>query len=209
VTIVEHIDYSGNSSQEKSDPGYQDVNLEGPVIEVAQNRPSSALPDEPVQIEQNLAEEDNGRFSLSPPTVQFGSQFYTDQVAEPDQFDSSLDYWVTCIGYCVGFGNVWRFPYLLYSNGGGAFLVPYFLALIAISVPTYALETAYGQLVRKKVNEVFSSVNAGFKGLTYGHMFIAFVATAYYVVLMAWSLVYLTLSFEVPLPWKSTPFGSN
>lgn len=42
-----------------------------------------------------------------------------------EQFGSALEYWLSVIGYAVGFGNVWRFPYLLYENGGGAFLIPY------------------------------------------------------------------------------------
>jgi SNF family Na+-dependent transporter len=51
---------------------------------------------------------------------------------------------LTCIGYAVGYGNVWRFPYLLYTNGGGAFLVPYFLSVLLIAIPMYTVETAFG-----------------------------------------------------------------
>jgi SNF family Na+-dependent transporter len=61
-----------------------------------------------------------------------------------DSFDNKLQYWLSCIGYAVGYGNIWRFPYLLFKNGGGAFLVPYFLSLGLISIPMYAVETSYG-----------------------------------------------------------------
>jgi len=59
-------------------------------------------------------------------------------------FSNNLEYWLSCIGYAVGYGNIWRFPYLLFANGGGAFLIPYFIALFVISVPNFIIETAFG-----------------------------------------------------------------
>ena len=63
---------------------------------------------------------------------------------EEDAFNSALQYWLSCIGYAVGYGNIWRFPYLLYANGGGAFLVPYLLGLCFIAIPMYTVETSFG-----------------------------------------------------------------
>lgn len=74
------------------------------------------------------------------------------QEAKPDSFSNSIEYWLTCIGYAVGYGNIWRFPYLLYSNGGGAFLVPYFLSVLFIVIPMYCVETAFGQCYRKPLS---------------------------------------------------------
>lgn len=52
---------------------------------------------------------------------------------------------MSCIATSVGLGNVWRFPFVVYQNGGGAFLLPYIVVLILIGKPMYYLETAIGQ----------------------------------------------------------------
>ena len=54
------------------------------------------------------------------------------------------EYYLTIIGYAVGFGNIWRFPYLLYNNGGAVFFIPYIICLILVAIPVCILETAYG-----------------------------------------------------------------
>lgn len=105
------------------------------------------------------------------------------------------------ISYAVGFGNIWRFPFLLYTNGGGAFLIPYFLALIFVSIPMYIIETAYGQLFRYKINEFFSNIRPRFWGMSYAQFFVNITMNIYYMILMAWSMAYLFYSFKTPLPW--------
>lgn len=61
-----------------------------------------------------------------------------------ESFAKSVQYWLHIIGYAVGYGNIWRFPYLLYDNGGGAFMIPYLICLVVVTIPMFIIETAFG-----------------------------------------------------------------
>ena len=76
---------------------------------------------------------------------------------------SNLSFLKTSIA--VGFGNVWRFPALSYSYGGGAFFIPYILALLFVGLPVLFLEIALGQYYQRGDVSVFSSVHKRLRGV--------------------------------------------
>ena len=61
------------------------------------------------------------------------------------EWNSHFEYFLTSLGVAVGLGNIWRFPYICYENGGGTFLIPYCLCLLLCGLPLYFMEMILGQ----------------------------------------------------------------
>ena len=68
-----------------------------------------------------------------------------DENPERGNWTGKLDFLLSCLGYAVGLGNVWRFPYMAYSNGGAAFLLPYFICMFVIGISGLLIECTMGQ----------------------------------------------------------------
>lgn len=68
-----------------------------------------------------------------------------DENKERGNWTGRLDFLLSMLGYCVGLGNIWRFPYLCYRNGGGAFLLPFIIMMFLVGIPLFYLEAALGQ----------------------------------------------------------------
>ncbi len=66
---------------------------------------------------------------------------------ERDVWGKGFEFLLACIGYAVGLGNIWRFPYLCYKNGGGAFLLPYLFFVLVGGMPIMYLEVGLGQFM--------------------------------------------------------------
>ncbi|KAL0979342.1 hypothetical protein UPYG_G00183900 [Umbra pygmaea] len=114
-----------------------------------------------------------------------------------------LEFVLASVGYAVGLGNVWRFPYLCYRSGGGAFLIPYFLMLFLCGIPLLFMEFAIGQYTRLGPVHALAKICPLFKGVGIATVVISFVLCTYYNVLMSWALYYFFNSFQANLPWQS------
>ncbi|XP_067636970.1 sodium-dependent neutral amino acid transporter B(0)AT3 [Eurosta solidaginis] len=124
---------------------------------------------------------------------------------ERESWDNKIMFLLATIGYAVGLGNVWRFPYLAQKNGGGAFLVPYFIMLCIQGLPIFYLELAVGQRLRKGAIGVWSQVSPYLGGIGISSAVVSYIVALYYNTIIAWCLIYLLHSFESPLPWADCP----
>ncbi len=109
------------------------------------------------------------------------------------------------IGFAVGLGNVWRFPYLAHKFGGGAFLVPYFIALFTLGLPLLIMEFGLGQRASKGMIGAFGDIKKKFSALGFLGQTAGILVLSYYVVIMAWIVLFLIYSFQSPLPWAENP----
>ncbi|XP_063042088.1 sodium-dependent neutral amino acid transporter B(0)AT1-like [Engraulis encrasicolus] len=134
------------------------------------------------------------------------------EVEEADsrpKWDNKTQYMLTCVGFCVGLGNVWRFPYLCQSHGGGAFMIPFLILLVLEGIPLLHLEFAIGQRLRSGSVGVWRSISPYLTGVGIASMLVSFVVGMYYNTIMAWVMWYFFNSFQDPLPWSQCPLNAN
>ncbi|WAR14889.1 S6A13-like protein [Mya arenaria] len=122
-------------------------------------------------------------------------------MAQRGYWDSQYEFLFSVLGCMVGLGNVWRFPYLCYKNGGGAFLIPYFIFMFLCAMPIFFLEMAYTQFSNLGPGKAWICVPI-LRGIGYGMVIMTGIVAVYYTVIMAWTLYYLVMSFSKVLPWS-------
>eukprot|EP01062_Namystynia_karyoxenos_P013459 TRINITY_DN14857_c0_g1_i2.p1 TRINITY_DN14857_c0_g1~~TRINITY_DN14857_c0_g1_i2.p1 ORF type:complete len:768 (+),score=204.95 TRINITY_DN14857_c0_g1_i2:110-2305(+) len=122
---------------------------------------------------------------------------------------STLDYLISLMGYAIGIGNVWRFPYLVGKWGGFSFLIAYVFCLVMVACPLYLFELALGQDTRKSTIHCFRAVRPRWAGLGWCTCVMLFFVLGYYNMLLAYSLVYMYYSFTTPLPWTGDALPPN
>ncbi|MEA2055737.1 MAG: sodium-dependent transporter [Candidatus Thermoplasmatota archaeon] len=118
-------------------------------------------------------------------------------MVEKEHWDSRFAFIMAAVGSAVGLGNVWRFPYICYENGGGAFLIPYFIALFTAGVPLLILEFTVGHWARSSPPEAFKKIGKKWEWVGWWTVLIPFVVAAYYVCVMAWCFSYMIYSLNL------------
>ncbi|KAG5330985.1 INE protein, partial [Acromyrmex heyeri] len=115
---------------------------------------------------------------------------------------NKMEFVLACIGYSVGLGNVWRFPYLCYKSGGGVFLVPYFLILVVCGVPLLYMELSIGQFTRRGPIGALGQVCPLLKGAGLSSVVISFLMSTYHNVIIAYAIYYFFSAFRSEQPWS-------
>lgn len=119
------------------------------------------------------------------------------------RWPSKIVFILAAIGSAAGLGNLWRFPYLAYENGGAVFVLAIIIANLLIGIPLLILEVALGQRTEKAAPDAFGSFKKNFKYLGWLALIIGFSVLAYYMAVMGWGVTYLASSFT--MAWKANP----
>ncbi|GCC31948.1 hypothetical protein chiPu_0010408 [Chiloscyllium punctatum] len=119
-----------------------------------------------------------------------------------DVWTSQTDYLLSMIGYAVGLGNIWRFPYLAFKNGGGAFVLPYITMLAFAGLPVFFLECSLGQFSSLGPVLVWKAVPI-LQGVGITMVFVSTFVALYYNCIIGYTVYYLFASFQYPLPWSN------
>ena len=119
-----------------------------------------------------------------------------------ESWGNGVEFLLSCIGLSVGLGNIWRFPYLCYKNGGGAFLIPYMIMLTIAGRPMYFMELCLGQFASLGPLTIWH-LSPIMKGVGAAMVLGSIVVCIYYNVVMSYALYYMYSSFSTVLPWTT------
>lgn len=122
---------------------------------------------------------------------------------EKNEWSSNLSFILAMIGSAVGLGNIWRYPYVLYSSGGGAFYIPYLTAILVLAIPFLILEYGVGYNFKSSFAKGLTLINSKFQYFGWFLPFIIFIMTIYYSTIIGWDGIYFILSFFKG--WGSNP----
>lgn len=112
-----------------------------------------------------------------------------------EQWGTRYGFIMAAAGSAIGLGNIWRYPYIAYENGGGAFLIPYLFALLTAGIPILLLEYAIGHKMRGSAPLSFRRLNEKWEWLGWWQAGISFFIVTYYTVIIGWALSFTYFSF--------------
>ncbi|CAH1111248.1 unnamed protein product [Psylliodes chrysocephalus] len=165
---------------------------------------SNSTPQVSEDLHVQVEEDEHESFVLSTSSSQAADVDPDSITAGPDDnretWGSNTDFLLSIIGFAVDLANVWRFPYLCYRNGGGAFLIPYTLLLVFGAVPLFYMELILGQFYRQGPISLWR-ICPLFKGVGFCAVLVSFYVSFYYNVILAWALYFIGSSLSSNLPW--------
>ena len=124
---------------------------------------------------------------------------------EREAFSSRTVFILAAMGSAIGLGNIWRFPYIAYDNGGGAFMIPYLVALLSAGLPLLMLDYAVGHRFRASAPLAFRRLHPKAEVLGWWQLAICCVIAVYYAAILAWAGSYTIFSFTKA--WGDDPEG--
>ncbi len=124
-------------------------------------------------------------------------------MAEKEQWGTRVGFILAVVGSAVGLGNIWRFSYVAYDNGGGAFLIPYFIALFVIGLPLLILEFSFGQKMAGSAALSFRKFSKKWEWLGWWPVMTVFALVIYYSAIIGWSLNYVF--YSLGQKWGGNP----
>lgn len=116
-------------------------------------------------------------------------------MTDENKWSSNLSFVFAMIGSAVGLGNIWRYPYVLYSNGGGAFYIPYLVAIFLLAVPFLILEYGVGYNYQSSFTKAIVKLKPKFEFYGWILPVVVFIMTVYYSTIIGWDGIYFILSF--------------
>lgn len=125
--------------------------------------------------------------------------------AQRGSFSSRRVFILAAVGSAVGLGNIWRFPYVAYENGGGSFILPYIVALLTAGLPFLLLDYALGHKYRGSAPLTFARMFRKSEAIGWWQVGICLVIAIYYAAVVAWALRYTF--FSINQSWGEDPEG--
>ena len=116
-------------------------------------------------------------------------------MADKNEWGSNLSFILAMIGSAVGLGNIWRYPYVLYSNGGGAFYIPYIVAILLMGIPFLILEYGVGYNFKSSFAKAITKIDSKWQYLGWLLPVAVFMIMIYYSAILGWDGIYMILSF--------------
>ena len=126
------------------------------------------------------------------------------------EWNSNFAFMMAMIGSAVGLGNIWRFPNVLYSHGGGSFMIPYIVSLFLLGISFVLVEYAVGFKFKRSLARILFAVSKKLEPVAWFILLIVFLIATYYVCVVGWDLIYIVLSLTKA--WGANPdlfFANN